>query len=102
VAPPCCGDSPHAPLPGVADTSFINHKRRSAMKRKLASILMSLLLGWLSTAAIAEEETPVVPADSSADTTEPAATTDSSMDTATDSSASDGTTAVSPGETETK
>jgi hypothetical protein len=63
------------------------------MKRKLASILMSLLLGWLSTAA---------PADSSADTTEPAATTDSSMDTATDSSASDGTTAVSPGETETK
>ena len=71
------------------------------MKRKLAAILVSALLGWLSTAAIAEDETPAVPADSSADTTEPGAMTDTSTDANTDS-VSDGTSAATPAETESK
>ena len=71
------------------------------MKRKLAALLVSALLGWLCTVAIADDETPAVPADSSADTTEPAAATDTSADANTDS-VSDGTTAATPAETESK
>lgn len=70
------------------------------MKRKLATLLVSALLGWLCTVAIADDETPAVPADSSADTTEPAAT-DTSTDANTDG-VSDGTTAATPAETESK
>ena len=71
------------------------------MKRKLAALLVSALLGWLCTVAIADDETPAVPADSSADTTEPATMTDTSTESNTDN-VSDGTAAATPAETESK
>jgi hypothetical protein len=71
------------------------------MKRKLASVLVALAFGWLSTAAFAEEET-ATSADPSAAASEPAAATQESTDTATvDTSTSDGTIAATPAETGT-
>jgi hypothetical protein len=74
------------------------------VKRKLASILVSLVFGWLTTVAIAEDDTSATSADSSATTSEPAtATTDQSTDTATvGTSTNDGTIAASPTETDAK
>lgn len=69
------------------------------MKRKLASVLVSLIFGWLATAAFAEDDTTATTtADLSSSTSEPAtAATDQSTDTATvDTSTSDGTIAASP------
>jgi hypothetical protein len=90
--------------PSQTRASSINHaKRGSAVKRKLASVLVSLVFGWLTTAAIAEDDTTAASADSSASTNEPAAVTDQSTDTATiDTSSSDGTIAASPTETDAK
>lgn len=73
------------------------------MKRKLASVLVSLVFGWLTTAAMAEDDTTTTAADSSAITSEPA----TAMDQATDAvpaadSASDGTVAAAPAETDSK
>jgi hypothetical protein len=74
------------------------------VKRKLASVLVALVFGWLTTVAIAEDDTSATSADSSATTSEPAtATTDQSTDTATvGTSTSDGTIAASPTETDAK
>jgi hypothetical protein len=81
-----------------------SRKRGSAVKRKLASVLVSLVFGWLATAAMAEDDATATTADSSSSTSEPAtATTDqSSNDTASvDTSTSDGTIAASPTDTAT-
>jgi hypothetical protein len=79
-----------------------SRKRGSAVKRKLASVLVALAFGWLSTAAFAEEESTATSADSSTATSEPAAATEESTDTATvDTSTSDGTIAATPAETGT-
>jgi hypothetical protein len=80
--------------------------RRSAVKRKLASVLVSLLFGWLTTAAIADDDTKSASSDSSQATSEPAAPeqstdTTTAADTVTDST-SDGTVAASPAETDSK
>ena len=70
------------------------------MKRKLASVLVSLVFGWVTTTALAEDDKSAASADSSA--SEPADVTEQSTDTATmDTSTSDGTIAASPTETET-
>lgn len=72
------------------------------MKKKLASVLVSLALGWLTTAAIAEEEV-AVSADTSATTSEPAAVTDEATEPAAmDTSTTDGTISASPTESEAK
>ena len=78
-------------------------RRGSAVKRKLASVLVSLVFGWLTTAAIAEDDTTTT-ADSSTATSEPAAVTEeATTDTvATETSTSDGTIAATPTETDSK
>jgi uncharacterized protein YfaQ (DUF2300 family) len=95
---------------GVSRRARLKHRRsitqrRSAVKRKLASILVFLVSGWLTTAAIAEDDTTSAPADTAAAMSESAATDQStdtaSAATATDST-SDGTTAVAPAETDAK
>jgi hypothetical protein len=75
------------------------------MKRRLSSVLVFLVSGWLSTAAMAGDDTTSASADTTAAMSE-APATDQSTDTAaaataTDS-ASDGTTAVAPAETDSK
>ncbi len=71
------------------------------MNRKLALVLVSLVFGCLTTAAIAEDDTTAASADSSASTSEPAAVTDQSAEPALmDTSTNDGTIAASPAETE--
>ena len=71
------------------------------MKRKLASVLVSLAFGWLATAAIADDEKAEASADSPAGMSEPAAATEESTDSATiDSSSNDGSIAATPAETE--
>ena len=71
------------------------------MKRKLASVLVSLVFGWVTTTALAEDDTSAASADSSASASDPADVTEQSTDTATmDTSTSDGTIAASPTETE--
>ena len=81
----------------------ITQGKGSAVKRKLISVLVSLAFGWLTTAAMAEEDTTAASADSSADTSEPAAPADQSTDAASvDTSTSDGTIAASPAETDAK
>jgi hypothetical protein len=89
--------------PTKTRASSINHaKGGSAVKRKLASVLVSLVFGWLTTAAIAQDDTTAATDDSSASTSEPAAEAEQSTDTATvDTSTSDGTITASPTETET-
>jgi hypothetical protein len=78
-------------------------QRGSAVNRKLASVLVSLVFGWLTTAAIAADDTTAPTADTPATTTEPAAATEATTETATtDTSTSDGTIAVAPAETESK
>jgi hypothetical protein len=79
-------------------------RRGSAVKRKLASVLVSLVFGWLTTAAIAEDDTTTTTADSSTATSEPAAVTEeATTDTvATETSTSDGTIAATPTETDSK
>ena len=73
------------------------------MKRKLASVLVSLVFGWLATAALAGDETTSGSADTSTAASEPATPTDPSADTAgTDSSTADGTIGASPTETDAK
>ena len=69
------------------------------MKRKLASVLVSLVFGWLTTAAIAEEDTT---ATSSAGAAEPAVTEQVTETATMDTSASDDTIAASPAEVDTK
>ncbi len=71
------------------------------MKRKLASVLVSLTFGWLATTAIADDEKAEASADSSTSMSEPAAVTEESTDSAAiDSSTNDGTIAATPAETE--
>lgn len=71
------------------------------MKRRIASILVSLVLGWLTTAALAEEET-ATPGDSTAAVAE-ATPADPATDTAsTDAPTTDDTTAAAPAESENK
>jgi hypothetical protein len=80
-----------------------SRKRGFAVKQKLASVLLSLVVGCLTTAAIAEDDTTAASADSSASTSEPAPVTDPSTDTATiDTSTNDGTIAASPAESDAK
>jgi hypothetical protein len=80
-----------------------SRKKGFAVKRKLASVLLSLVVGCLTTSAIAEDDTTAASAGSSASTSESAPTTDPSTDTATiDSSTSDGTMAASPAESDAK
>jgi hypothetical protein len=77
-------------------------QRGSAVKRKLASVLVSLVFGWLTTAAIAEDDATATSADSST-VNEPAAVTDQATDTAAmGTSTGDETIAASPAETEVK
>ena len=71
------------------------------MNRKLASVLVSLVFGWVATTALAGDDTSAASADSSASASEPAVIIEQSTDTATmDTSTSDGTIAASPTEAE--
>ena len=72
------------------------------MKRKLASVLVSLVFGWLTTAAIAEDDTTAASADSSTAMSEPTATDQSTEPAAVDTPTSDGTVAAAPAETDSK
>ncbi|HKB82036.1 MAG TPA: hypothetical protein VKD04_02395 [Burkholderiales bacterium] len=73
------------------------------MKLKLASVLVCLIFGSLTTAAIAEDDTRTTATDSSATASEPATATEQSGDTATiGTSTSDGTLSASPTETDSK
>jgi len=72
------------------------------VKRKIASILISLVFGWLTTTAMAEEEN-TTPSDSTAATSEPATPAESTTETASsDAPASDGTIAATPAESDSK
>jgi hypothetical protein len=95
---------------GVHPHSRIVHQPRkkggAAVKRKLASVLVSLLFEWLTTTAIADEDTKSASPDSSAAMSETAAPeqptdTTSTADPVTDST-SDGSVAASPAETDSK
>jgi hypothetical protein len=74
------------------------------VKRKLASVLLCLLFGLVTTAAIAaEDDATATTADSTAATSEPAAATEEATDTAAVAgSTSDGTIAATPAETDSK
>jgi hypothetical protein len=75
------------------------------MKRKIATVLVSLTFGWLTTATMAADDTSAGSADSAAAASEPTvpdqATDTATAEPATDS-ASDGTISTMPAETESK
>jgi hypothetical protein len=105
-APQVAGRNRRKPSALRDSGASINHAhntRGSAVNRKLASVLVSLLFGWLATVAIAEDDTTAPATDSSAAMSEPAAATEESTDAATaDMSTSDGTISATPAESEAK
>jgi len=91
------------PSPENSRTSLI--KGGFAMKRRLATALVFLVFGWLTTAAMAADDTAAGSADSATAAGEPTAP-DQATDTATaepaTDSSSDGTISTMPAETESK
>lgn len=76
-------------------------QRGPRVKRKIASILLSLVFGWLTTAALAEEESTTA-ADTTATASDTASPAEATTDTAMDTSTSDGTVAAAPAESDSK
>jgi hypothetical protein len=71
------------------------------MKRRIASILVSLVFGWLTTAAIAEDETTST-ADSTAAVAETTPADPATETASSDAPKTDDTTAAAPAESENK
>lgn len=71
------------------------------MKRRIASILVSLAFGWVTTAAIAEDEATTT-ADSTAAVAETTPADPATDSAATDAPTTDDTTSAAPAESENK